>query len=470
MNNKITFPRLATLLADSSGRSKRFSEDFLREFFSLISETLEAQESVKVKGLGTFRLSRVEPRRSVDVTTGEPMEISGHTKVVFTPAKELADAVNAPFEAFTAIEISDDADIEQLFPPEEIQLQFSSEDISSDQDFEGDSPTILKFEHPLKSRIEEESTAIIQQELEQEQEVKPGNGPEPPEPSQQPISIIDIHSKASTGSESKPEVKFQQAPSGYATDEEEVQEAKNEKDSISTPEEEFKVNEAPSSDSTEESLETVIDTAEEKDSKASKETADEIEEEEEEFEAENSRRKTWVRSLMIVFGAAVVALFVTFIIWYVFATHDFNRVFNRSTTTAEAGETAGFVVGKKASTSEVSIQDASIAIDTLSDSVQENELEEDVPTAPSDALVYDTISTTRYLTTMAKAHYGNYNLWPYIYQENQSILGHPDRIRPGTPVVIPKLSKYGIDPNNSNDVEKAKKLGVEIYARYGKKI
>ena len=92
--------------------------------------------------------------------------------------------------------------------------------------------------------------------------------------------------------------------------------------------------------------------------------------------------------------------------------------------------------------------------------------EDVVPTAPSDRKVYDTISKTRYLTTMAKDHYGNYNLWPIIYEENKSFLGHPDRIRPGTQVVIPPLSKYGVDPSNPADVAKAKKKGVEIYSRY----
>lgn len=129
MNNKIAFPKLASLLADSSGRSKRFSEDFLREFFALISESLEAGNSVKVKGLGTFRLSRVEPRKSVDVTTGQPMEISGHSKVVFIPAKELADAVNAPFEAFSAVEIADDVDISSLVEDEDILIQDDATDI-----------------------------------------------------------------------------------------------------------------------------------------------------------------------------------------------------------------------------------------------------------------------------------------------------------------------------------------------------
>lgn len=102
----------------------------------------------------------------------------------------------------------------------------------------------------------------------------------------------------------------------------------------------------------------------------------------------------------------------------------------------------------------------------LEQSAPEPEAEPTVPTQPSDKKVYDTITKTRYLTTMAKDHYGNYHLWPYIYKENEKILGHPDRIRPGTKVVVPPLSKYGVNPDNKADIDKAKKLGNEIYARY----
>lgn len=91
--------------------------------------------------------------------------------------------------------------------------------------------------------------------------------------------------------------------------------------------------------------------------------------------------------------------------------------------------------------------------------------EESVPTKPSDR-VYDTVTTTRYLTTIAKEHYGNFNLWPIIYEENKAILGHPDRIRPGTKVVVPPLSKYGVDPKNQEQVKEIKRKGVEIYSRY----
>lgn len=90
----------------------------------------------------------------------------------------------------------------------------------------------------------------------------------------------------------------------------------------------------------------------------------------------------------------------------------------------------------------------------------------EVNTQPSDSPLYDTITKTRYLTTMAKDHYGNYHFWPYIYMENQKFLGHPDRITPGTKVVVPPLSKYGVDPSNPEHIKKAKQLGVEIYKKY----
>lgn len=100
-------------------------------------------------------------------------------------------------------------------------------------------------------------------------------------------------------------------------------------------------------------------------------------------------------------------------------------------------------------------------------STQKPETNRQKPVAP---IAYDAIGTARFLTTMAKEYYGNPDFWPYIYQENQAKFGHPDRIKPGTTVVVPNLNKYGVNPKNPEDVEKAKQLGKEIYARYGKYI
>lgn len=101
-----------------------------------------------------------------------------------------------------------------------------------------------------------------------------------------------------------------------------------------------------------------------------------------------------------------------------------------------------------------------------------------VPLIPSDgkpsggdsynAIAYDKVTTTRYLTTMAREYYGNHEFWPYIYEENKAKLGDPNRTIPGTMVIVPSLRKYGVNPKNPADIEKAKIMGREILDRYGR--
>ena len=412
MNDKITFPRLAAMLADKSGRSKRFSEDFLREFFSIITERLENGDGVKIKGLGTFRLSRVEPRKSVDVTTGQPMEISGHSKVVFLPSKEFAESVNAPFEAFSAIEISDDIDISQLISKDEIDLQTPSDVSHLDSNIDSDR-NILEENSPISNETPTESLTAALAENTQESD----------DPADE-------------------------------TRNETLQEPNDNHGEVYDTTSEF------------------VNPTDEETSSDNQEAETDDSEDDQEFIPTASRKRSWIKIATISLGAAIFALAATLTIWYVFATDNFNRIFRLHLTAAET--TMQPTENDMAESMTESPEKASLinnaeAADTTADSAFINE-DTEVPTAPSDELVYDTIGKTRYLTTMAKDHYGNFNLWPYIYEENKSKLGHPDRIRPGTPVVIPQLSKYGVDPANKEDVEKAKKMGVDIYARYGKKI
>lgn len=389
------------MLADQSGRSKRFSEDFLREFFSLISERLELGESVKIKGLGTFKLSRVEARKSVDVTTGQPMEISGHSKVVFLPSKELSEAVNAPFEAFTAIEISDDVDISQLDYNDEIELGETT-----------DEPARLA-DPDLHNQVSPEDNKETEIES-PDPKIEEAMGWEKPLHSEEPDKTLGTDQMSEN---------YIENPDGDASD-----------------------TEAP------EALEEGFS--------------------EEEFSEEvEPRKRNRGKIALISLAAVLVALFATLCIWYFISADDFHRIININriaflSAKHPAAENLN-TTEKDRKNEEVVISDANILPDADSLSITK---ESDVPTTPSDALIYDTISTTRYLTTMAREHYDNFNFWPYIYEENKAILGHPDRIRPGTPVVIPKLSKYGVDPKNDDDIEKAKKMGIEIYSRYGKKI
>lgn len=107
------------------------------------------------------------------------------------------------------------------------------------------------------------------------------------------------------------------------------------------------------------------------------------------------------------------------------------------------------------------VDNSSNSIDNITNSVQSSSK------SLSEPIAYDRIGKDRYLVTMSREYYGDPNFWPYIYEENKAKLGHPDRITPGTGVLVPNLDKFGIDPKNPADKEKAKNLAKDIYARYG---
>jgi nucleoid DNA-binding protein len=81
------------------------AEDFLKAMISSVEEALLSGEVVKIKNFGTFKLQWNEPRKSVNVQTGEEILLSGYHKVVFTPDAILRDAVNEPFAHLTPVEL-----------------------------------------------------------------------------------------------------------------------------------------------------------------------------------------------------------------------------------------------------------------------------------------------------------------------------------------------------------------------------
>ena len=106
MDNKINLSQLAELLAQAGGMSKAASEQFVKNFFDIISQSVIADGMVKVKGLGTFKLIQMEDRESVNVNSGERFTIEGHQKISFTPDADLKERINKPFAAFETVEIT----------------------------------------------------------------------------------------------------------------------------------------------------------------------------------------------------------------------------------------------------------------------------------------------------------------------------------------------------------------------------
>lgn len=348
MENKLTIGSVASALAQTTGKSKKLCDDFVREFFRLAAETLVKGEQVKIKAFGTFKLLEVEPRTSVDVNTGLPREIAAHLKVVFTPSKELAAAINGPFEDFESVEIEDEI-------PDEILYESAGEESQPGDNMSGD-------------------------KMGNEADIQPG--------------VLEAGSLEEGEDD---EITYEAyAPQTPVAEEMHL-----------VPDPDPVIEEQPP-------VPLPV------------------------YEYEESQKSRFGIGFLT---GALSALLVAVVIFMLGCFFDWWPVNFGS---------SGQVAGQQ---------------ELVSANAEEPEVSQEEET-PAPEPVYDTVSTTRYLTTIAREHYGNFNFWPYIYIENDSILGHPDRITPGTRVVVPPLSKYGVDPSRKEDVEAAKKKGLEIYARY----
>lgn len=125
MSERLNTQDLIDLLVNRQGLDRKQAENFVKEFFSLIEEGLEKDKVVKIKGLGTFKLIDVESRESVNVNTGERIEIQGHTKISFTPDTALRDVINKPFAHFETVVLNentvfDDTAEDEIQDPEPI--------------------------------------------------------------------------------------------------------------------------------------------------------------------------------------------------------------------------------------------------------------------------------------------------------------------------------------------------------------
>ena len=393
MENKITMGALAGSLARATGKSKKLCEDFLREFFKLAGECLEAGETLKVKGFGTFKVTDVEKRESVSVSTGERQEIPSYKKVVFTPAKELASAINAPFQDFESIEIEDDfSEALLMFHEEDENILSQKEKIANPKEEKG------RKEKPFSEITDagiNESKSGIEDENKVEEGIIEAGSDEEAEDDDITLEAYEILE----------EERAEQAKIDSGTEEIIEQVQKEKREAADYREDDLKFGEPASQ------VEVIV------------------------------KNHFW--SGFIIGGLSVFV--VCLVIFIIGCFNDWWP------------ESAGKIKTMVSHETEVVIEEPVVKEEPAEKIDDEN-------ATP----IYDTVSTTRYLTTIAREHYGDFNFWPYIYIENESILGHPDRIVPGTQVVVPDLKKYGVEVSNPDDVAQAKKLGQEIYAKYRK--
>lgn len=95
--SKVMVSELSRLL---SNMPKEEAEKFIGTFFQVLMYGLEKDKSVKIKGLGTFKLTRAK------------------TKLSFSPDITMRDAVNKPFSHFEAVMLNDGVTFDDIVEEE----------------------------------------------------------------------------------------------------------------------------------------------------------------------------------------------------------------------------------------------------------------------------------------------------------------------------------------------------------------
>ena len=398
MNKKLTFPELAELLSAATNTSKRMSELALREMFAVISGKLLEGESVKIDGLGVFKVTEVNSRRSVNVNTGEAIEIPGHSKITFVADKRLAEAVNAPFASFESVVLDDDVTADMLTAIDNAEPAEPAAEPAAEPS---------EFSEPSEP-------AEPAEPLELSEPSEPSELSEPAEPAEEPAAEPTEPSEFSEPTEPAAEPAAEE-PAAEPVEEEDAQGG-----AIHVPQ-----------------------------------SDDDYYYDDDDDESWWQRHRTFKGFLMgVVAGAAL------------YAAADFAIKYyedNRKVVSAETFEaTDGEVVAAD-----------TLPSDTLADKASPKDSLKPTASTPLESAkstavkqVTDTVTGSYFLTRMARRHYGNGHFWVYIYEENKGKISNPNNVRPGTVVVIPDAKKYGIDKDNPQSVEAAKRKEGEIQRKF----
>lgn len=473
MNNKVTFPELVEQVAQYANTSKRMSELFLKELFATISQSLIDGESVKVKGIGTFKLTEVSPRKSVDVNTGEEIEIPGHKKLSFAPDKDMAEAINQPFMHFETEILDDDVTDDQLAaidagepteaPAEAAPAEAApaEEETTATEAPAAEAPVAAEeevvmppvFVAPVEEPEPEAEAPVEPSEEVPAEEEAPAEVPVQ-EPADEPEEEAVSEEEAEIEEEAEPESVTEVEPSAVAEPEDEVEDAEAEGEPDAEAEGEM----------------------------VSEELADER------VGQEIDKRRITRRSLLEGFVVGVVTtLIVTLFAYRLYLMKGYEA------TPADEEPFVEHVSTDSVATPEQALAENSTEADADKQKTAEEQKKADEekkkaeeekkkaeeekqkteaakPTTASVAAgTTDTIKPGTNLYRMSRKHYGSDKFWVYIYEENKAKYPNPNTIPVGAVLHIPQLGKYGAKAGDPASIAAAKKKQGEIFNHLNKK-
>ena len=408
MNNRLSIQDLALILSEQTGKSTEEALRFLQEFIAVVSEGVYNDKLVKVKGLGTFKIIRVEERASVSVNSGERFVIPSHYKFTFTPDKELKELVNKPFSLFDTVELNEEVDFSDV--------DVSAETSGAEEAADDSSEEILP-------------DGIPEQAIE---------APQTPEPEVKPEPAVEEEAAPQEEAKAEPEAEAETKP------EPEVEaEPEPKAEAETTPQEEVK---------------------------AEPKQAEPVSSVSGYKEYRRKRRRSASRKLLFPIACLFVVI-VLGIVYIVCLSGRTTVNKNWEPPMAEVGNPtpeAGMNPVSADSTGVTPPDSASLAADSVVAEppvVEENQPEE---TPKSDILALVTIKAGDRLASFAKQYYGHKFFWVYIYQYNQDIISDPNNIPIGTELRIPDPGLYGIDATDRSSIDKAAALQSQILGKFSK--
>ncbi len=444
MNERLSLQDLIDLLAKKQEITKKEAEVFLRELIAVISETIESNESVKIKDFGTFKLVKVNARKSVDVNTGEAIEIAAHYKLSFTPDKLLKEAINRPFAHFESVVLEEGVSFDNIEKDETVNIEEADEeeDVSVDEETNEVSPT------PTADSTQVENEDFM------------------PELVSEDTTIIETQNTAPH------------------TEEEEVEEINNREEEARQSD-----NEAIAPSETENISEPLTDEVSEERILEYKQRIEEAKlaakEKDLEYErlVKETRQAAKRRKKFVSLGFFIFLIIAAFLIGGLY----FQEI-ARFLTEGPTGNGNTAIVADKQNIDEQKTDTLAVSSDSITkakeqDSIaistektlpsentikpQTQKTEQPTATKGNTPLAIITIEPGNTLRNISLKYYGHKSFCVYIYEENKDKIKNINSIPLGTKLTIPSPSKYGINLQDQASLDKAKAKEKELFKTMG---
>ena len=437
---KITNSNILSVFRKQIGISKADEIAFAEAFQSIFEEALLQDKILKISGLGTFKLIPVESRKSVNVNTGEEIEIAGHYKLTFTPDASLKDKVNEPLAHLETVELDADVVIESQGEIQNIISQNSAVEETQNISCQQDDPLQKLAEQALELKdiladiqgLGGLSDGLVEEKIEEKQV--------------EAVILEEINVNEEVVVEEVVEEKQEDAKS------EEPQIA-----IVNTP----IVEETPKSQvsaSTSVSGQDIIDSINKED-----------------YKSDSKHSKGWIWVAIVLFFGIIGLLVYQNIDFFVPA--EGTEIDSLTVAVVEEMPVEEIIPQIEDSVLYSDLEIDSLEVVELQDSIDDIEVDKTSPIYSAqfsdifnrkreyvefiDTVVLNEGSR---LTWISLKQYGHKDYWVYIYEANRDIVKNPNAIKIGTKLRIPKLADELIDANNPETIEYARYLH-DVYVR-----